>query len=68
MTELSDNITKRINALRKKVLDVNPSICTERAFIYTEIYKKNESKPVIIRRALALKEVLKKNGHLSRRR
>ena len=50
--------TKRIIKLREKVLEAKPSICTERANIYTEIYQSHEYEPVIIRRALALEKML----------
>lgn len=52
-------LSKRINNLREQVLNTRPSICTERARFYTEVYKRNEVKPIIIRRALALEETLK---------
>lgn len=52
-------ITERISFLREKVLSTKPSVCTERAKFYTEIYRKNEDKPVIIKRALALEMTLK---------
>ena len=51
-------MTERIFALREKVLSTKPSVCTERAKFYTQIYKKNEEKPVIIKRALALEKTL----------
>lgn len=43
---------------REKVLQTAPTICTERAQIYTEVYKKHEAKPLIIKRAIALHETL----------
>jgi pyruvate formate-lyase/glycerol dehydratase family glycyl radical enzyme len=52
-------ITDRIAALREKVLNAKPSVCTERAKFYTRIYQENEDKPVIIKRALALEKTLK---------
>ncbi len=51
-------MTERIFALREKVLSTKPSVCTERAKFYTQIYKKNEDKPVILKRALALEKTL----------
>ncbi len=51
-------ITERIRALREKVLSSRPSVCTERAKFYTQIYKEHEDKPVIIKRALALEKTL----------
>lgn len=59
IVQKQDCITERIAALREKVLSVKPSICTERAKFYTEVYKTQEDQPVIIRRALALEKTLK---------
>jgi len=53
------SLSPRVNYLREKVLSTQPSICTERARYYTKIYRQNEEKPLIIRRALALEETLK---------
>jgi pyruvate formate-lyase/glycerol dehydratase family glycyl radical enzyme len=53
-------LSERIHKLREKVLNAKPTVCTERARIYTDVYKQNEAKPVIIRRALALAETLKR--------
>jgi len=41
------------------MLSAKPTICTERAKIYTDVYRENESQPVIIKRAIALSETLK---------
>jgi formate C-acetyltransferase len=54
------NYSKKIEKLRNKVLDIKPSICTERARFYTEVYRENEAKPIPLRRAIALEETLKK--------
>ncbi len=53
-------MTKRIQKERDRILKTKPGICTERAFFYTEAYKKYESSPVIIRRAYALKDTLER--------
>ena len=53
-------LSERINKLREKVLNAKPTVCAERARIYTDVYKQNEAKPVIIKRALALYETLKR--------
>jgi pyruvate formate-lyase/glycerol dehydratase family glycyl radical enzyme len=45
--------------LREKVLSTRPSVCTERAKFYTQVYRENEVLPVIIKRALALEKTLK---------
>ncbi len=54
----STKITERIAILREKVLSTKPSVCTERAKFYTQVYSENEDQPVIIKRALALKKTL----------
>lgn len=50
----------RINLLRSEVLNAKPSICTERALIYTDYFRKkaNREKPVDIQMAEALSRVL----------
>ncbi|MDX2444925.1 MAG: glycyl radical protein [Bacteroidales bacterium] len=55
----TSEITERISNLRERVLSTKPSVCTERARFYTQIYKENEDKSVIIKRALALEKTLK---------
>jgi len=59
MKAKGEYVSERISALREKVLSTLPSVCTERARIYTEVYRDNEAKPVIIKRALALERTLK---------
>ncbi len=51
-------ITKRIAKLKENILAAVPTVCTERAKIYTRVYHENESLPVIIRRAKALDKTL----------
>jgi pyruvate formate-lyase/glycerol dehydratase family glycyl radical enzyme len=58
--KLTSEITERIAFLREKVLSAKPTVCTERARFYTEVYSQNEDKAVIIKRALALKKTLEK--------
>lgn len=53
------NVTPRIAHLREKVLSTKPSVCTERAKFYTNVYRENEDQPIIIKRALALEKTLK---------
>lgn len=55
-TEISGRIAK----LRNNLLSASPTICTERAGFYTEVYKEFESSPVILKRAYALERTLKK--------
>jgi len=51
-------LTDRIQSLRERVLNAPSTICLERARYYTEAYKENEDKPVIIKRALAIRKTL----------
>jgi len=55
-TEISERIAK----LKSNVLIAVPTICTERARFYTEVYQAFESSPVILKRAYALEKTLKK--------
>lgn len=48
----------RIERLRERVLGVTPQLCSERARLYTESWKKTEALPISVRRALAFKSVL----------
>lgn len=45
--------TDRIERLRQNYINTKPSICYERARIFTESHKRSEGKPVAIRRAQA---------------
>jgi len=56
--DLGSKKFKRIKKVRDFLLDSVPEIDLERAKIYTEVYDKNSSKPTIVIRALALKELL----------
>ena len=51
-------MTERIRTYRERILNTKPTICTERAFFYTKAYKKHQDKPVILKRAYALKNTL----------
>jgi len=53
-------LSERVNNLREKVLSTKPTICVERAKIYTEVYQKYEAFPVPVKRAIALKETLER--------
>jgi hypothetical protein len=50
----------RIKKLKDLVLSTPSAICTERAKIITETYRRNEDKPVVIKRALAVRDILEK--------
>jgi pyruvate formate-lyase/glycerol dehydratase family glycyl radical enzyme len=57
--EKKAEISHRISFLRERVMSTRPTVCTERARFYTEVYRENEDQPVIIKRALALQRTLK---------
>jgi pyruvate formate-lyase/glycerol dehydratase family glycyl radical enzyme len=52
-------VSERVTRLKDKYLHTKPTVCTERAELYTEAYKEYEAKPLIIRRALALDRTLR---------
>jgi len=51
-------LTERIQTYRDRILRSKPVICTERARFYSEAYKQHSDKPVIVKRAWALKDTL----------
>lgn len=51
---------ERISAFRDRILSTRPTICIERARFYTDAYKTHADKPVILKRAYALKDTLEK--------
>ena len=53
-------VSGRIATLKKRLLDTDPTICLERARIYTAVYERESAQPVIIRRAMALRETLER--------
>ena len=46
--------SERIENLRETVLNTQPSVCTQRAKIITQAYKKYQNQPIVLKRALAL--------------
>ena len=60
MSQNNNGLSTRISRLRDKVIHARATVCTERAGIYTDVYRQNEAKPVILKRALALEETLKR--------
>ncbi|MEI6100506.1 MAG: formate C-acetyltransferase/glycerol dehydratase family glycyl radical enzyme [Eubacteriales bacterium] len=58
----------RTTYLRDMVQNIEPSVCMERAVLYTESLKETEGMPAGIRRALALKHILENQTvHISRK-
>ena len=56
----TSEISVRIAKLKSSVLKAIPTVCTERAEFYTQVYKEFEESPVILKRAYALERTLKK--------
>jgi formate C-acetyltransferase len=55
-----EDISKRVRRLKDKLLHTKPTVCTERARFYTEVYRREAAKPLLVRRALALQETLQR--------
>lgn len=60
MSDFIGESSSRIKQLRNTILDMPSTICIDRARIITDVYRKNEDKQVIIKRALALEQILEK--------
>jgi pyruvate formate-lyase/glycerol dehydratase family glycyl radical enzyme len=52
-------LTTRMNEFREELLSVKPMVCVERARLTTESYKLHGDKPMVLRRALMLENILK---------
>ena len=48
----------RTGKLRNELLDITPSICSERAYIFTDAMSESEGQPIVLRRAEAFAAVL----------
>ena len=53
-------LTTRMQDFREDLLNVKPMVCVERAKFATESYKLHADKPMVLRRALMLENVLKR--------
>ncbi|MBU1048515.1 formate C-acetyltransferase/glycerol dehydratase family glycyl radical enzyme [Candidatus Bipolaricaulota bacterium] len=52
-------MSMRTSQLRDDLLDITPSICSERARIFTNAMRRSEGQPIVLRRAKAFEAVLK---------
>ena len=59
-TRATTLISQRISGQKERLLKTRPTVCTERARIYTEVYRANQDKPLVVTRALALEETLRR--------
>jgi formate C-acetyltransferase len=51
-------MSERVQRLREKYINIVPSVCAERAVIFTDAIKKHTDAPMIVARAIALSRVL----------
>lgn len=51
-------LTARMHGFREELLNAKPQVCVERAVLTTETYRENLDQPLVIRRALMLKNIL----------
>ena len=58
--EISDAAKARIEKLKSESVNAKQYVCVERAIYLTEAYIKNQSDPMILRRAKAIRNVLEK--------
>ncbi|NHI93998.1 MAG: hypothetical protein EAX96_16030 [Candidatus Lokiarchaeota archaeon] len=56
----SRSILRRTEKLKNQLLSIPYEICLDRARFFTQIYQEHQSKPEIIKKALAVAETLKK--------
>ena len=59
-TQHFGSLTPRMQKYRQSVLDTKPYVRSQRALLCTEAYKANQEKPVVLKRALMLKNILEK--------
>ncbi|MBU3088291.1 glycyl radical protein [Clostridium gasigenes] len=52
-------LTERMHNFREELLNAKPMVCVERAKLTTESYKEHADKPMVLRRALFLENMLK---------
>lgn len=55
-------LTPRMNRFREQLLDAKSSVCAERAILTTESYRLHADKPIILKRAYMLENIL---SHMS---
>lgn len=60
MSNYFGTLTSRMHKYREDVLETRRNVCVERAIYATEAYQENEAKPLAIKRALMLKNILEK--------
>ena len=59
-TVMESQVSERVRAQKERLLRLKPTVCTERARIYTEVYRRSADQPLLVTRALALAETLRR--------
>lgn len=59
MTDTFGPLNPRTASMRERILDTQPTVCTERAILTTKAYRAHEQEQVILRRAYTLDAVLR---------
>ena len=60
MSDFFGQSSAQVQDLRNRVLETPSTVCIDRARIITDVYRANEDKQVIIKRALAMQAILEK--------
>lgn len=58
MSNYFGNLTERVERFREEVVSAKPFVCVERAIYTTESYKEHLDKPVVLKRAYMLENIL----------
>jgi formate C-acetyltransferase len=58
MSDYFGKLTGRMERFREEILNSKPYVCAERAVLTTNSYKENLNKPVVLKRAYMLKDIL----------
>lgn len=53
-------LTKRMEAFREELIETKSQVCAERAVLTTEAYRLHADKPIVLKRAYMLKNILEK--------
>ncbi|MDO4547629.1 MAG: formate C-acetyltransferase/glycerol dehydratase family glycyl radical enzyme [Clostridia bacterium] len=50
--------SQRVKRIKQRFLNARPTMCCNRAMIYTRVYQENQAMPVVLKRAVALRATL----------
>lgn len=57
---LGSEPTPRVKGLKERFLNLAPCMCCDRAIVFTEVYQRHEAMPVVLKRAIAIRETLER--------